>query len=85
MRVDAPAFVWEAGARVERAIDESTLLTMLELMVGNRSSFLHTMIDARGEFRVVPEPSRWIGHARLSVAIGRDELGRAIAARWALS
>lgn len=85
LRVDAPAFVWEAGGRADQPIDridERTLLAMLELMVGNRSSFLHSMIDHQGLFRVVPDPSRWIAHARLSVAIGRRELGRAIAKRW---
>jgi tetratricopeptide (TPR) repeat protein len=82
LRVDAPAFVWEAGGRADASIDESTLLTMLELMVGNRSSFLHTMIDRSGQFRVVPDPNRWIAHARLCVALGRDELGRELAARW---
>jgi tetratricopeptide (TPR) repeat protein len=84
LRLDAPAFVWEAGGRADRAIDESTLLEMLELMVGNRSSFLHTMIDQRGQFRVIPEPSRWIAHARLCLAGARDELGWMIAARWLL-
>lgn len=82
LRVDAPAFLWEAGARADRPIDEATLLAALERMVGNRSSFLHTMIDRRGEFRVVPDPSVWIGHARMCVVLGREELGRELAARW---
>ena len=81
LQIDAPAFLWEVGARAGREIDESMLLAMLDLMVGNRSSFLHTMIDADGEFRVIPEPGRWIGSARLSVALGRRELERMIVAR----
>jgi len=82
LRLDAPAFLWEAGARAGALVDESTLLAMLDTMVGNRSSFLHTMIDSSGEFRVIPEPSRWIGHARLTAALARRELERVIAARW---
>lgn len=82
LRADAPAFLWEAGARAGEPLDERTLLTVLELMVGNRSSFLHTMIDRHGHLRVIPDPLRWIGHARLCLVASRDELARAIAARW---
>jgi tetratricopeptide (TPR) repeat protein len=84
LAVDAPAFVWEAGGRAgPSALDEATLLTMLERMVGNRSSFLHTMIDGEGRFRVVPEPTRWIAHARLSLATAREPIERMLAAALA--
>ncbi|WP_146156006.1 hypothetical protein [Enhygromyxa salina] len=82
LKVDAPAFLWEAGARAGTEPDEAMLLRVLELMVGNRSSFLHTMIDADGQWRVVPAPSRFIAHARLCVALGRRELEPLIARRW---
>ncbi len=82
LRADAPAFVWEAGGRADRPIDEATLLAMLELMVGNRSSFLHTLIDGEGRFRVIPDPGEFVAYARLSLAGARDEFGRVIAARW---
>ena len=51
----------------------------LELMVGNRSSFLHTLIDERDAFRVIPAPQQWIAEARLSLADYRDVVGRALA------
>ncbi len=82
LRADAPAFVWEAGGRADRPIDEATLRAMLDLMVGNRSSFLHTMIDRSGELRVIPDPARFVAWARLCLALARDELGREIAARF---
>ena len=82
LRTDAPAFCWEVGDRPGGLVDAAMLLAMLERMVGNRSSFLHTMIDADGQFRVVPEPIRWIGHARLSLHQAREELGRELGARW---
>jgi tetratricopeptide (TPR) repeat protein len=80
IRRDAPAYVFEAGGRAGRELDPELLTTMLELMVGNRSSFLHTMI-AEGEFRVVPDPGRWVAHARLCLALGRAALGREISRR----
>ena len=49
-------------------VERELLLRALELMVGNRSSFLHTIIDGEGRFRVVPEPERWVAHARLCAA-----------------
>jgi tetratricopeptide (TPR) repeat protein len=82
LEIDATAYLWEAGARRDHEYDEPTLLRALELMAGNRSSFLHTMIDANGQWRVVPPPSRWVAHARLCVALGRRELEPLIAARW---
>jgi hypothetical protein len=82
LRIDAPAYCWEAGARGDQPLEPTMLLTMLERMVGNRSSFLHSLIGVDGEFRIVPEPERWIAHARLSLPQARDDLGRMLAARW---
>lgn len=81
---DAPALLWEAGVRPDRRPEPETLLAVLELMVGNRSSFLHTMIDTEGRFRVIPAPSRWIAFARLCVAVARPAVEAELAARHGL-
>lgn len=82
LRLDAPALLWEAGVRTDREIEAADLHAALELMAGNRSSFLHTIIDAQGRFRVLPNPGRWIAHARLCLGVGRRELERVIVEAW---
>jgi tetratricopeptide (TPR) repeat protein len=86
LKVDAPALLWEAGVRSDQPgaqpIDADVLLSCLALMSGNRSSFLHSIVDADGVFRVLPEPNRWIAHARLSLSVGRDAIEHALMGSW---
>ena len=46
--LDAPALLWEVGVREDRALEVEDLHAALSAMVGNRSSFLHTIVDAQG-------------------------------------
>lgn len=85
LQVDAPALLFEVGVRCGQQasqIDADVLLACLAAMSGNRSSFLHSIVDADGRFRVLPEPGRWIAHARLCLDLGRDVIGRALVTRW---
>lgn len=78
LAADAPAFLWEAGVRSTAAVTPEQLERALELMVGNRSSFLHTMIDDNRAFRVVPSPDRLRAHARLTLGLARPALALAV-------
>jgi tetratricopeptide (TPR) repeat protein len=85
LQVDAPALLWEVGIRsgqLGQRIDPDVLLSCLAAMSGNRSSFLHSIVDADGRFRVLPEPDRWIAHARLCLGLGRDAIERELVASW---
>jgi tetratricopeptide (TPR) repeat protein len=78
LEAEAPAFLWEAGARPDRPIEPETLETTLRRMAGNRSSFLHTMIDDAGRFRVIPDPVGFRDHARLTLGLARRPLAIAL-------
>lgn len=82
LRADAPAQLWEAGARRGRPVDEATLLAALDRMVGNRSSFLHTIVDPAGVFRVLPDPRIWTTYARRCLPTAREAIARALGACW---
>jgi tetratricopeptide (TPR) repeat protein len=83
LQIDAPALLWEVGVRSgQQDVGADVLLACLALMLGNRSSFLHSIVDADGQFRVLPEPERWIAHARLCLGLGRDAIERELAACW---
>ena len=79
---DAPAYLFDAGVRSDSPVTPASLEACLARMVGNRSSFLHTLIDDQGELRVVPSPGQWIGHARLCLSLHRDSLGSELVERW---
>jgi tetratricopeptide (TPR) repeat protein len=76
LQVDAPALLWEVGIRSGQLVDSNVLLACLAAMSGNRSSFLHSIVDADGRLRVLPEPDRFIAHARLCLGLGRDAIER---------
>jgi tetratricopeptide (TPR) repeat protein len=78
LSLDAPAYLWEAGVRPDEPIDPASLETALRLMAGNRSSFVHTMVDAKGSFRVVPDPRPLRDHARLTLGLARPSLAIAL-------
>ncbi len=80
---EAPAYLWLAADRGDwRRHDPGPLLErVLEIMGGNRSSFLHTRLDDRGDLRVVPWPDPWRDHARLTLGLARAPLERAAVAR----
>jgi tetratricopeptide (TPR) repeat protein len=80
--LDAPALLWEAGLRTDRAIEVEDLHAALAAMVGNRSSFLHTILDVEERFRVLPESGRWVAHARLCLGLGARELERVLVDAW---
>jgi tetratricopeptide (TPR) repeat protein len=82
LRNDAPALLWVAGVRTDRAIEVQDLHAALGSMVGNRSSFLHTIVDADGRFRILPDPGRWVAHARLCLELTKRELARSLVAAW---
>jgi tetratricopeptide (TPR) repeat protein len=82
LQVDAPALLWEVGVRSGERVDADVLLSCLAAMLGNRSSFLHSIVDADGRFRVLPEPDRWIAHARLCLGLGRDAIERELVTSW---
>jgi tetratricopeptide (TPR) repeat protein len=82
LKIDAPALLWEVGVRSGQPIGTDVLLACLDAMLGNRSSFLHSIVDPQGRFRVLPEPDRWVAHARLCLGLGRDAIERAMLARW---
>jgi tetratricopeptide (TPR) repeat protein len=82
LQIDAPVLLWEAGVRPGQPIGDDALLACLAAMVGNRSSFLHSIVDADRCFRVLPEPDRWIAHSRLCLGLGREAIERELATRW---
>jgi tetratricopeptide (TPR) repeat protein len=82
LQIDAPVLLWEAGVRPGQPIGDDALLACLAAMVGNRSSFLHSIVDADRCFRVLPQPDRWIAHSRLCLGLGREAIERELATRW---
>jgi tetratricopeptide (TPR) repeat protein len=82
LEIDAPALLWQVGVRSGQPIGVEVLLSCLAAMLGNRSSFLHSIVDADGQFRVLPEPERWVAHARLCLSLGRDAIERELVACW---
>lgn len=79
-----PAFAWEArrDARLEDVGPFSPdalaryMSTLLELMRGNRSSVMYTIVDRSDSLRVVPvvQPEVWRDFGRRSLALFEDEL-----------
>jgi hypothetical protein len=90
-RVEAlcPAFAWEArrdalldhdGVRDPDALARY-MSTLLELLRGNRSSVMYTIIDRSDALRVLPVvlPEVWRDYGRRSLALFEDELLAALA------
>lgn len=66
VETQAPVLVWEASrgalsrpsVLIERGDAKAVLEEALRLMRGNRSSVVHSFVDHRGQFRVVPDRER---------------------------